>query len=41
MKQDTWNGIKRVSANIELIAVFLIISNTGMIINADVLNAKT
>ena len=39
MKQDTQNDMKRVSVNEDLIAVFAIINNTGIMINADV-NAK-
>ena len=39
MKQDRQNGMKRVSVNESLIAVFVIINNTGIMINAGV-NAK-
>ena len=39
MKKDTQNGMKRVSENVDLIAVFVIINNAGMMVNADV-NAK-
>ena len=39
MKQDADNGTKRVSVNVDLTLVFLIINNSGMIINAGV-NAK-
>ena len=39
MKQDTWNGMKRVSVNVDLAVVFVIINNVGMMINAGV-NAK-
>ena len=39
MKQDIKNDMKRVSVNVDLIAVFVIINNAGMMINADV-NAK-
>ena len=36
MKQDTQNGMKRVSVNIDQMQVFAIINNVGMTINADV-----
>ena len=36
MKQDAQNGMKRVSVNVDLTLVFLIINNSGMIINAGV-----
>ena len=39
MKQDIQNDMKRVKVNVGLIAVFKIINNAGMMINADV-NAK-
>ena len=39
MKQDTQNGMKRVSVNVDQMQAFLIINNVGMMINADV-NAK-
>ena len=39
MKQDTWNGMKHVNVNVDLMQVFLIISNVGIKINAD-LNVK-
>ena len=44
MKQDTQNGIKHVSVNVDLTLVFVIINNVGikivgMMINAGV-NAK-
>ena len=34
MKQDAWNGMKRVSVNVDLTVVFVIINNVGMMINA-------
>ena len=39
MKQDTQNDMKRVSVNVDLTLVFVIIKNVGMMINAGV-NAK-
>ena len=39
MKQDAQNGMKCVNVNVNLIAVFVIINNAGMMIKAD-LNAK-
>ena len=39
MKQDAWNGMKRVTVNVDLIVVFVIINNVEMMINAGV-NAK-
>ena len=39
MKQDTQNDMKRVSVNVDLTVVFVIINNVGMMINAGV-NAK-
>ena len=39
MKQGTWNGMKRENINVDQMAVFVIISNVGMMINAD-MNAK-
>ena len=39
MKQDTKNDMKRVTANVDLMALFVIRNNAGMMINADV-NAK-
>ena len=39
MKQDTQNDMKRVSVNVDLTVVFVIINNVGMTINAGV-NAK-
>ena len=39
MKQDTQNGIKHVSVNVDQIEAFVIINNVGMMINAGV-NAK-
>ena len=39
MKQDTQNDMKRVSVNVDLTVVFVIINNVGMMINEGV-NAK-
>ena len=39
MKQDTQNSMKRVSANVDQMQVFVTISKGGMKINTDV-NAK-
>ena len=39
MKQDALNDMKRLSVNVDLTVVFIIINNTVMIINARV-NAK-
>ena len=39
MKQDIQNGIKRVSVNVDQMAVFVITNNVGMMINTG-LNAK-
>ena len=39
MKQDTQNGIKRLSVNVDQMQAFVIINNVGMKVNADV-NAK-
>ena len=39
MKQDTQNGMKRVSVNVDQMEAFVIINNIGMMINAGV-NAK-
>ena len=39
MKQDTYNGMKRVSVNVDQMQAFVIISSDGMVINASV-NAK-
>ena len=39
MKQDTQNRMKGLSVNVDLIVVFIITNNVGMMINADV-NAK-
>ena len=36
MKQDTQNGMKRVNANIDLMVVFAMLKNVGIIINAGV-----
>ena len=36
MKQDTQNGMKRVNANIDLMVVFVMLNNVGIIINAGV-----
>ena len=36
MKQDTQNGMKLVNANEDQMAVFVIINNVGMMINAGV-----
>ena len=36
MKQDTQNGMKRVSVNVDQMQAFVIINNTGMMINAGV-----
>ena len=36
MKQDIWNGMKRVSVNVDQMQSFVIINNVGMKINADV-----
>ena len=39
MKQDTQHDMKRVNANVDQMAVFVIINNVEMMINAGV-NAK-
>ena len=39
MKQDTQNGMKRVSVNVDQMQAFIIINNIKMMINAGV-NAK-
>ena len=39
IKQDVYNGLKRVTVNVDLTVVFVIINNVGMMINAGV-NAK-
>ena len=39
MKQDTQNDKKRVNVNVDLMQVFVIINNVGMMINGGV-NAK-
>ena len=39
MKQDTWNGMKRVSVNVDKMQAFVIINNFGIMLNA-VVNAK-
>ena len=39
MKQDTQNGMKHVSVNVDQMQAFVIINNVGMMINAGV-NAK-
>ena len=39
MKQDTQNGVKLVSVNVDQMQPFVIINNVGMMINAGV-NAK-
>ena len=39
MKQDKQNSMKGLSVNVDLIVVFIITNNVGMMINADV-NAK-
>ena len=39
MKQNIGNGMKRVSVNVDQMQLFVIISNVGIKINADV-NAK-
>ena len=36
MKQDEYNGMKRVSVNVDLTLVFVIINNPGMMINVGV-----
>ena len=36
MKQDTQNGMKLVSVNVDQMVVFVIINNVGMMINAGV-----
>ena len=36
MKQDTWNGMKRVSINVDQMHAFVIINNVGTMINAGV-----
>ena len=36
MKQDALNDMKRLSVNVDLTVVFIIINNTAMIINARV-----
>ena len=39
MKQDTQNGMKQPSVNVDQMQAFIIINNVGMMIKADV-NAK-
>ena len=39
MKQDTQNGMKRMYASADLMVMFVIVNNAGMMINAGV-NAK-
>ena len=39
MKQDTQNGMKRVSVNVDQMQAFVIINNDGMMTNAGI-NAK-
>ena len=36
MKQDTQNGMKHVSVNVDQMQAFVIINNVGMMINARV-----
>ena len=36
MKQDEYNGMKIVNANVDQMQVFVIINNIGMLINVDV-----
>ena len=36
MKQDTQNGMKRVSVNVDQMQAFVIINKAGMMINAGV-----
>ena len=36
MKQDAWNGMKCVNANVDQMLVFVIINNVGMKINSGV-----
>ena len=36
MKQDAWNGIKRVSVNVDLTVVLVVTINVGMMTNTDV-----
>ena len=36
MKQDTQNGMKRVSVNVDQMQVFVIINNIGIMINVGV-----
>ena len=36
MKQDTQNGMKLASVNVDQMVVFVIINNVGMMINAGV-----
>ena len=36
MKQDAYNGMKRVSVNVDLTLAFVIINNPGMMINVGV-----
>ena len=36
MKQDTQNGMKHVSVNVDQMEAFVIINNVGMMINARV-----
>ena len=36
MKQDTQNGMKRVSVNVDLMRVFVIVKNVGAKINSGV-----
>ena len=36
MKQDVWNGIKRVSVNVDLTVVLVVTINVGMMTNTDV-----
>ena len=39
MKQDTQNGMKRVSVNVDKMETFVIVNSAGMMINTGV-NAK-
>ena len=36
MKHGTWNGMKRVSVNVDYMQEFVIISNVGVMMNAGV-----
>ena len=35
MKQNIWNGMKRVSVNVDQMQLFVIVNNVGIKINVD------